>query len=268
MAIPEWQAALAEAIPAAYRKEISRGKYKFTTIEAYYGIRRASEILGPCGQGWTWRIHPGYPQLIDGPTGQEVIAVGVFLWRDPASGEWTDPFPVAGGVKVVGSVGDAFKGAMTRLVSDGLSRLLFGIEIYAGGSIDTHLAHEAYDTRGPRSNPSRSAPGTSGGVAPPAGTRPGPHSSRRGPPPGWIACAECGEKRKPLANSYGPYIQCKSCGGKYQNLTPEQAEHAHRHGELEAWAVDIARQNAALHTPAVDPASDDPPPTEDYEDEF
>ena len=235
-----WRQELRRTIPKAALKEVNIGSWGFTSIEAYFALEIADRIFGPWGQGYWLEIHSGFPQIL----AKEVVTSGTFYYVDPETGK---PCPhgiqVSGGCKIVHGVGFAMKGAETSCISNALSRLMFGIEIYSGGkvSMDTYGMHHAWGNDDSSlggaaqvAPATRATEGEHRSEAPPGGRgRPSSSSSGRsrgGPPIGWVRCSGCGAYRKPFYNAYGPYILCKECEtedggpGLYTNLTIDQAE--------------------------------------------
>ena len=136
---PQWQSLepLRVPIPERHLKDVRVGARQFTSIEAYYVIyERLCNHFGPMGFGWGLEVVE-WPRVVE----KCAVASGHFWYT--LAGE-RHQLPVAGGVQVVhGNTGDAFKGALTRLISAGASYIGVGSEIYLQGSADTYLAHEA-----------------------------------------------------------------------------------------------------------------------------
>lgn len=62
-----------------HTKHVSLGSRKFTSIDPYQQIRRATEIFGPVGLGWGWEVRDiSYP-----PDGFMVVVHIRFWWREP-----------------------------------------------------------------------------------------------------------------------------------------------------------------------------------------
>lgn len=121
----------------AHTKEVKLGR-KFTAIDAHYQVMRATEVFGPCGQGWGIRNshyqvltldaqNPHYSLLQftaqlwynwDGQEGVLDIAADIELFEDTRNG-WK-------------RVEDSHKKVRTDAVTKGLSWLGFSADVFLG----------------------------------------------------------------------------------------------------------------------------------------
>ncbi|NQU56678.1 MAG: hypothetical protein HQ513_05540 [Rhodospirillales bacterium] len=111
-------------------KEVDFGR-KFTAIDAYTQIKKATEVFGPPGINWGWSID----HTLVLPTDE--IAVFVRIWHG-APGRDHEYFCAAGqcGLYLDGKKtrldGEAAKKALTNAVTKGLSYLGFNADVFMG----------------------------------------------------------------------------------------------------------------------------------------
>src|SRR5580765_5972918 len=129
---------LNEATDPAHTKPVTVGR-RFTAIDAYYQIKRATETWGPIGVGWGWKLEEETVS-VDGPNGQVHFAkCKVTLWyRMPVNGvdRMYECGPVIGMNQLLSSKGnpddEAFKKATTDGVTKALSYLGFSADVFMG----------------------------------------------------------------------------------------------------------------------------------------
>lgn len=119
-------------------ERVNFGAFKFTTIDAQYQIKRATEVFGPCGTGWGIRnqrfemlavdptdahfnllmytAHLWY--VIDGKEGMFEIAADIELFENTKNG-WK-------------RVSDPMKKVRTDALTKGLSWLGFSADVFMG----------------------------------------------------------------------------------------------------------------------------------------
>ena len=117
----------------ANTKEVAYGKRKFTAIDAYSQIKRATELWGPVGHGWGWDI-------INTTFPGETIAIEIRLaWCD--DGEDVTRYISAIGQAVLSHEdktgkskpdADCAKKALTDAITKGLSYLGFNADVFEG----------------------------------------------------------------------------------------------------------------------------------------
>lgn len=139
-----------------YHKPVRHGEREYTSIDAYYSIRKATAKFGPFGRGWGLRGSIRTEHLDQ----HHVLAVweGTFWWEGTAFGGGGE-FPIVCAVEALGvrkRTGevfvdpDAVKKAETGAISKGLSYLGFDAEVYLNEHQD---AYQAPSTSGPAQDP-------------------------------------------------------------------------------------------------------------------
>ena len=117
-------------------KPVTVGR-RFTAIDAYYQIKRATETFGPIGDGWGWDLEEETVS-VDGPNGSVHFAkCKVTLWyREERDGEVVRCGPVIGMNQLLSSKGnpddEAFKKATTDGITKALSYLGFSADVFMG----------------------------------------------------------------------------------------------------------------------------------------
>jgi len=111
-----------------YTKFVKVGR-GFTTIDAFYQVKRATEVFGPVGHGWGWDTEETYT---DG-----VVIVKMMLWyRHPDSGDVGKPVVHFGCKSLTNKNGrvneDAVKSATTDALTKALSFIGFNGDVFMG----------------------------------------------------------------------------------------------------------------------------------------
>ncbi len=130
----------------AYTKFVKVGR-GFTTIDAFYQVRRATEVFGPVGHGWGWETSETYT---DG-----LVIVKMHLWyRHPDTGEVGRPVVHFGCKALANKSGrvneDAVKSATTDALTKALSFIGFNGDVFMGKFDDNKYVEEMrnkYDER-------------------------------------------------------------------------------------------------------------------------
>ena len=112
----------------AYTKFVKVGR-GFTTIDAYYQVKTATEVFGPVGLGWGWDTDETYT---DG-----VVIVKMHLWyKHPDTGEVSQPVVHFGCKALTNKSGrineDAVKSATTDALTKALSYIGFNGDVFLG----------------------------------------------------------------------------------------------------------------------------------------
>lgn len=119
-----------------YTKQVNIGR-KFTSIDGYYMIKRATEIMGPVGDGWAWSAEHSTLTL-----GDRVIAVCDVLVTTH-NRVWG---PVRAMNEIISAKGrfdeDAPKKAMTDALTKALSHLGIASDVYLGMFDDNKYVQE------------------------------------------------------------------------------------------------------------------------------
>jgi len=120
-----------------YTKLVKYGAREFTAIDAYYQILRATEIFGPVGKGWGWKIVNNAPNI-------KMVELEMEIWYKLDGEKYS--YPVFGCCKRDKKNGDcdedAFKKAMTDGITKGLSLLGFNADVFFGLHDDSKYVEE------------------------------------------------------------------------------------------------------------------------------
>lgn len=190
-----------------HTKQVSRGPRKFTAIDAYYKVKRATELFGPVGQGWGWTVKK-IDFFQDGP-GVNVCVVTITLWwtepsAPPSKGADVNPFDAATpktrrefdavGVNVVSQTvrgkdyirldDDCAKKALTDAITKGLSYLGFSADVFFGAFDDNKYVQAAMREVAAAAQPA-ARPAQRPAAAPAAGEKQGPPKRADGMP-AWL----------------------------------------------------------------------------------
>ena len=132
-----------------YTKFVKVGR-GFTTIDAFYQVKRATEVFGPVGIGWGWDTDETY-------TNDGLVIVKMSLWyKHPETGETSKPV-VHFGCKALQSKSgrineDAVKSATTDALTKALSYIGFNGDVFMGLFDDNKYVaemREKYDEEAP-----------------------------------------------------------------------------------------------------------------------
>ena len=154
---------LEQAFPDGAYKDVSLGARTFTTIDAYHIIDRLNTIFGLTGKGWGLcdSIDSGTPkgkpeikvetctEIKTMPAGhtkevstRTVVAYGI-LWYT-LDGEYYGVVASGDARVIKDNVAEAYKKALTNLVSKASSYLGIGLSVYQGkGHDDPYLDEQA-----------------------------------------------------------------------------------------------------------------------------
>ena len=114
----------------AFTKKVEYGKRKFTALDAYHQIMRATELWGPAGVGWGW---DATFEVIG-----DLCIAKLDIWH---SGDRGNAFTTVGSAKV-GNDGEAPKKALTDGITKGLSYLGFNADVFLGKFDDNKYVSE------------------------------------------------------------------------------------------------------------------------------
>ena len=128
-----------EATDPAHTKKVEFGR-KFTSIDAHWQIMRVTEVLGPVGGGWGYRVHHGIERLNEVLPNLVLSMADVTIWwREDGKGEQSYG-PIRGTAPLVENDkngkprydDDAPKKAMTDALTKGLSHLGVSADVFLG----------------------------------------------------------------------------------------------------------------------------------------
>lgn len=125
-------------VPGSAQKRISGGRLKgMTDINPMWRIRELTELFGPCGIGWKYKIVREW--LETASTGEVGAFVDIELqYRITPDADWSEPIPGTGGSKFVAAEkendlrasDECYKMALTDAISVACKALGFGADIY------------------------------------------------------------------------------------------------------------------------------------------
>lgn len=126
------------AVPDSAQKRITGGRLNgMTDINPMWRIRALTELFGPCGIGWKYKIVREW--LETASTGEVGAFVDIELqYRITPDADWSEPIPGTGGSKFVASEkgnnlrasDECYKMALTDAISVACKVLGFGADIY------------------------------------------------------------------------------------------------------------------------------------------
>ena len=126
------------AVPSSAQKRISGGRLNgMTDINPMWRIRELTELFGPCGIGWKYKIVREW--LETASTGEVGAFVDIELqYRITPDADWSEPIPGTGGSKFVAAEkgnnlrasDECYKMALTDAISVACKALGFGADIY------------------------------------------------------------------------------------------------------------------------------------------
>lgn len=128
----------ARAVPQEAQKSIQAGRLKgMTDINPMWRIKKLTELFGPCGLGWKYKI-VSY-RLEEAPT-KEIAAfleITLQVKMDGADGEWSQEIPGIGGSVFLANEksgphmnDECFKMALTDAISVACKALGIGADVY------------------------------------------------------------------------------------------------------------------------------------------
>lgn len=126
------------AVPDSAQKRITGGRLNgMTDINPMWRIRELTELFGPCGIGWKYKIVREW--LETASTGEVGAFVDIELqYKITPDADWSEPIPGTGGSKFVAAEkgnnlrasDECYKMALTDAISVACKALGFGTDIY------------------------------------------------------------------------------------------------------------------------------------------
>lgn len=126
------------AVPDSAQKRITGGRLNgMTDINPMWRIRELTELFGPCGIGWKYKIVREWLETVS--TGEVGAFVDIELqYKITPDADWSEPIPGTGGSKFVAAEkgnnlrasDECYKMALTDAISVACKALGFGADIY------------------------------------------------------------------------------------------------------------------------------------------
>lgn len=141
---------LGRAVPDNAKRPIAAGRLKgMTDINPMWRIYKLTEMFGPCGIGWGYSITRLW--LENGAGGEVCAMAQIGLWyRDPATGDKSEPIPGIGGNKLVANEkngpytsDECYKMALTDAISVAAKALGIGADVYWKDGRTKYTANDA-----------------------------------------------------------------------------------------------------------------------------
>lgn len=125
------------AVPDSAQKPISAGRLKgFTDINPMWRIKTLTEIFGPAGEGWTYKII-NREILPAGDTGERAAIVEIELRVKDSTGSWGEPITGIGGSMYIAIQkgkqyvdDECYKKALTDAIGVAAKALGVGADVY------------------------------------------------------------------------------------------------------------------------------------------
>lgn len=125
-------------VPGSAQKRITGGRLNgMTDINPMWRIRELTELFGPCGIGWKYKIVREWLEIAS--TGEVAAFVDIELqYKITQDADWSEPIPGTGGSKFVAAEkgnnlrasDECYKMALTDAISVACKALGFGADIY------------------------------------------------------------------------------------------------------------------------------------------
>lgn len=123
--------ALKAPIPQESLKPVKIGNRAFTCIRPQRVVERLNEVFGPFGYGWHYWVESMEHPVVDNKT--FILICVVFKWRNPITGEWTEPTRTfCGWAPKIMQAEDYTKSVQTHALSHISSWLGIGNEVFMG----------------------------------------------------------------------------------------------------------------------------------------
>lgn len=124
--------------PEDAKRAITGGKLNgFTDIKPMWRFQRLTEVFGPCGFGWCYRIVR--QQEISGANGEVMVTVDIELLVQ-SGGEWSKPIPGTGGNMLISTEkgklvtnDEAYKMALSDAIGTACKALGMSADVYMSG---------------------------------------------------------------------------------------------------------------------------------------
>lgn len=126
-----------EQVPEEAKTKIIEGRLKGkNSINTMWRIKKLTEVLGPCGIGWNFRVTD--TRILEIASGAKAIFLDIaFKFKDPATGQWSEDIHGTGGNTLVRSESkglylndDAYKMALSDAISSAARLIGLGGNVY------------------------------------------------------------------------------------------------------------------------------------------
>lgn len=141
-------------VPQEARTPIKEGRLAGkTSINSMWRIKKLTELFGPCGIGWNFRVtDTRKEQSPDGVTTALFVDI-LFRFKDPQTGQWSEEIHGTGGNVLVRreSKGpymndDAYKMAVTDAISSAAKLLGLGADVHFENDVESKYTEQQTQT--------------------------------------------------------------------------------------------------------------------------
>lgn len=137
-------------VPDEARIPIEGGRLKGkTAINTMWRIKRLTELFGPCGIGWNYRVAATRTEEL--PTGQKALFVDIFMkYKVPGTETWSEEIPGTGGNILISNEqrnglylnDDAYKMAVSDAISNASKLLGLGADVYFENDVENKYSEK------------------------------------------------------------------------------------------------------------------------------
>lgn len=120
----------ARRVDESAKKQFNNGRFSGTDINPMWRIKKLTELFGPSGIGWYYKVIDKHAEKLDEDTIMAVVDIELFI---KLNGEWSMPIYGTGGnlLKSKGKPSDeGYKMALTDAISVACKALGIGADVY------------------------------------------------------------------------------------------------------------------------------------------
>jgi len=120
----------ARRVDDSAKKQFNNGRFSGTDINPMWRIKKLTELFGPSGIGWYYKVTDKHSETLDADTVMAVVDIELFI---KVNGEWSMPIYGTGGnlLKAKGKPSDeGYKMALTDAISVACKALGIGADVY------------------------------------------------------------------------------------------------------------------------------------------
>lgn len=137
-------------VPDNARDKIKGGRLQGkTSINTMWRIKRLTEIFGPCGIGWNYRVTGTRTEEIPGRSKALFVDIA-FKFKVPGTETWSEEIPGTGGNTIICNEtkgpylnDDAYKMAVSDAISNACKLLGLGADVYFENDVENKYMHDS-----------------------------------------------------------------------------------------------------------------------------